>query len=186
MGYFIRWKLLKKRVKDLKDARILVLDQRVITNEVELLVYEQEALDAGYEGLMLRTMNGGYKHGTSTENEGLLLKMKRFEDAEAKIIGFTERMHNENEKDAHGKRGTSKAGKSGLGTLGSLLVVGINGKYKGVEFDCPVPRPEDQALIWSNRPAFVGQICKYKFFPSGTKDKPRFPGFIGMRDKRDL
>jgi len=185
-GYYVRWKLLKKRVKEQKGKRIIVLEQRSIANEAELLAYEQEALDLGYEGLMLRHGGGPYKHGTSTEREALLLKMKRFEDAEAMIIGFTERMHNENEKDAHGKRGTSKSGKSGLDTLGSLLVIGINGKYKGVEFDCPVPRPEDQALIWSNRPAFLRGICKYKFFPSGTKDKPRFPGFLGMRDRRDL
>jgi hypothetical protein len=29
-------------------------------------------------------------------------------------------------------------------------------------------------------------IVKYKFFASGSKEKPRFPVYLGPRDKRDM
>lgn len=186
LGFFVRWKFLKKRVKDLNDKRVVVVDQRMIQNEVELIAFEQEALDAGYEGLMLRAPSGPYKHGTSTENEGYLLKMKRWLDNEALIIGFNERMHNANDKDASGKRTTHKAGKVPLDTMGSLQVVGINGDYDGIGFDCPVPDPADQQWMWARRPQIMNCIVTYKHFPGGTKTRPRFPGFLRFRDSIDI
>lgn len=188
-GFNNRYEKLRDRINGLGASlrkSIVILEQRLIHNEAELLAMEQEALDAGYEGLMVRSLDGPYKGGTSTEREGYLLKMKRWEDAEAKIIGFTELMHNGNEKKADGKRSSRKEGKTGLGTLGSLQVIGINGKYKGVEFDVPVPDHKMRDYIWQNRTQCKGKIVKYKFFPSGTKEKPRFPGMLGFRDKRDL
>jgi DNA ligase-1 len=45
----------------------------------------------------------------------------------------------------------------------------------------------DDALrftYWLSPP--IGQIVKYKYFPSGSKDKPRFPIFLGIRDEGDM
>jgi DNA ligase-1 len=32
----------------------------------------------------------------------------------------------------------------------------------------------------------LGKIIKYSYFPTGSKEKPRFPVFRGFRDKRDM
>ncbi len=184
-GWFVRWKLLKKR-SVAGSRHFKILEQRVIRNEAELLAFEEEALNAGYEGLMLRAGDAPYKHGTATENEGYLLKMKRFEDAEATILGYEELMHNGNDKGADGKRSSHKAGLKPLGTLGSLRVVGLNGRYEGIEFTVPVANPRDRDYIWSHRPQCMGSIIKFKYFPSGAKAKPRFPTFLGFRDIIDL
>ena len=145
-------------------------------------MFEEECLEAGYEGVMIRDPNGPYKNGRSTEKEGFLLKLKRFEDAEATILGFEERQHNGNEKDDSGKRTTHKAGKTGLGTLGAIKVMGLNGIYKGVLFDIGTGFDDAQrADIWRNLDVFQGRTVKFKYFPSGSKDKPRFPVFLAFR-----
>lgn len=160
----------------------------LVENEPTLLKFETMWLAEGYEGLMLRTPESPYKMGRSTVREGFLLKLKRFEDSEARVMGFVEQMHNENEatKDELGrtKRSSHKANLKGMATLGTLLVKDIhNGKEFGIGtgFDSTTRK-----LIWDRQRDVIGQIVKYKFQPSGAKDLPRFPVFLGFRDKGDM
>jgi DNA ligase-1 len=70
----------------------------------DLMAYEERCVSEGYEGMMIRTPGSPYKCGRSTEREGYLLKIKRFEDAEAVVLDTYEGMSNHNaaEKDAFG------------------------------------------------------------------------------------
>lgn len=178
-------------VFDLDDENVEQVFQRTINNEKALLEYEQAVLDAGFEGLILRSMDGPYKEGRSTEKQGWLLKLKRFVDAEAKIVGFYEEMENTNEakKNALGRteRSTAKEGMVGKGTLGGFEVIGINGDFKDVEFSVGSGlTAEQKTAYWKRSSKLAGQIIKYKYFPIGTKDKPRLPIFLGFRDKQDM
>jgi DNA ligase-1 len=157
----------------------------------DLNAFEEKAVDGGHEGAMVRSLDGPYKQGRSTEKEGFLLKIKRFEDAEARIIGFEERTHNGNEakKNAVGRteRSTSMEGLTGRGDLGALIVRGINGTYKGVEFKIGTGYDDKERLdIWAKRGMMMGMIIKYQYFPLGSKDKPRFPTWLGTRDASDI
>ena len=170
--------------------QVMPVCQYVIENTEELLALESKALAAGHEGLMVRSPNGPYKHGRSTEREGILLKLKRFEDSEALVIGYEELQHNGNEatKDelGHTKRSTSKDGKVGLGTFGKFIARDCK---TGVEFDCGTGKgltKELRASLWSERNTLVGRTMKYKYFPTGSKDRPRFPIWLGWRDPRDM
>lgn len=171
------------------QARLL---PHVTCADVESLnIFEETAVEDGHEGVMVRSLDGPYKQGRSTEKEGFLLKIKRFEDADAEIIGFEERMHNGNDakKNALGRteRSTAQEGLTGRGDLGALIVKGINGTYKGVEFKIGTGFDDDERCdIWQNRLGFFGLIVKYQFFPLGSKDRPRFPTWLGMRDISDL
>lgn len=135
-----------------------------------LLAAEEAYLAQGYEGVMVRDANAMYKYGRSTLNQGILLKLKRFIDSEAKVIGYEELIH------ADGEVGN---------TLGSLIVVDIN---SGVQFKIGTGFSQaDRDTIWADKDdRLLGKLVKYKSFPIGVKDKPRFPTFIGFRDKRDL
>lgn len=153
----------------------------------QLGTYEQECLDAGYEGLILRDPESPYKYGRSTEREGYLLKLKRFTDAEFKVVGFEELMHNGNEAQTNElgrtKRSSHQAGKTPLGTLGALVL-----EFKdGVHFNCGTGfTAEERARVWAQRPQFLGQSAKIKYFAVGMKDVPRHPVFLGWRDGRDM
>jgi len=174
----------------------LVVPHSIIMNAEELEIVEASVLEAGYEGLMIRSLNGPYKQGRSTEKEGYLLKVKRFEDAEAVILDSFELEHNTNTatKNAlgHTERSSHKDGMVGMGVLGGFDVRGISGTYKDVEFsvgsgfDGADDPNGERGKLWKMRAALVGRIIKYKYFPTGSKDKPRFPTWRGFRDPIDL
>ena len=167
-------------------AGVNVLEQVDIRHIDELLQYENDCLEDGYEGLILRDPNAPYKMGRSTVNEGYLLKLKRFVDAEAVVIGFEERMHNGNEATVselgRTKRSSHKAGKSGRGDLGALVC-----RYEGIEFNVGTGFSDDErARIWQDQTGHLGRIVKFKYFPVGVKEAPRHPVFLGWRDPRDM
>lgn len=159
-----------------------------IDNLSQLGMFEAICLRDGFEGVMVRSLESPYKCGRSTVREGYLLKIKRFKDSEAVILGFTERMHNGNEatKDelGHTKRSSAKAGKVPAGTLGTLVVRDISTQVQfeiGTGFDDSL-----RQTIWEHKDTYVARLVKYKSQEIGTKDKPRFPVFLGFRDEMDL
>ena len=167
---------------------VKLLEQVLLKNEANMLAYEAKCVEQGYEGIILRSPSAPYKYGRSTVNEGYLLKVKRFEDSEAEIIGFEEEMFNGNDAETNElgrtKRSTAKAGLSGKDSLGAFLVRDV---HTGVEFAVGTGlTAEQRATAWGERDRLVGSLIKYKYFPVGVKDKPRHPVFLGMRDSRDL
>lgn len=40
--------------------------------------------------------------------------------------------------------------------------------------------------FWRERESLVGKFVTYKFFPTGSKDRPRHPVFISFREQDDL
>jgi DNA ligase-1 len=159
----------------------------------ELDAYEAVALDEGNEGVMIRSYEGPYKCGRSSEREGYLLKLKRYEDAEAIVLGTYELEHNDNvaftNELGRTARSTAKAGKSGLDTLGGFYVKGVGGIFDGVEFKIGNGKGMTQELrkqLWESRAELTGRLLKYKYFPVGGKDRPRHPLWLGWRDERDM
>lgn len=186
-GFDVRYQRLLKNINP-KHEIIVPLKQTLIKNMDELDEYEATQIEQEYEGVILRKVDGLYKFGRSTVNEGLLLKVKRFMDAEAVIIGFEEQMENTNEKTTNelgrSKRSSHKDGKVGKNTLGALIVRDLE---TNVEFNIGTGMDDAlRAKIWANRPEYMAYYVKYKYFPVGVKDKPRHPVFLGFRDVGDM
>jgi DNA ligase-1 len=175
----------------LDDPDVEHVHHKLIKNEKELLEYEATALEAGHEGIMVRSLDGPYKQGRSSVKEGYLLKLKRFLESEAMITGFYEEQENQNESKTNAlgrtERSTAKAGLVGKGTLGGFEVEGLGGMYDGVDFQIGGGfTAEMRKQYWKDRKKLVGDIIKFRYFPSGSKDRPRFPVFLGFRDKKDM
>lgn len=186
--YEHRWGRMAKVLKDgPQGLGVLAVPQVKITDGIQLNQYEEESIAIGYEGIMLRTPSGAYKYGRSTTSQGWLLKIKRFQDAEATVLGFEELMHNANEAttNALGKseRSSHKENKVPMGILGALIVKDVK---SGVEFNIGTGfNDQDRTSIWAARDKVQGATVKYRFQPAGVLDKPRFPVFVGFRDERD-
>jgi len=171
--------------------KIKLLIPIVIRDLAHLHEYEAECIQAGFEGVILRTPDSPYKCGRSTAKQEWLLKIKQFEDDEAIILGFAEKMHNDNKatKDAQGHtvRSSHKENKRPAGTLGALQVRDIKTE---VEFEIGTGKGLTAKLrqeIWDNRMDWDGKTVTYRHFKiSGVKDKPRFPVFKGIRDPEDM
>lgn len=161
------------------------LEQHVITCEQVLLDFEQGILDQGYEGVMIRSIEGRYKGGRSTARDGILGKLKRFIDEEFEIVDFQERMHNANEATINAlgrtERSSHKENMIGRGDLGALVL-----KVGDTTFTCGSGFNDAQRVeIFNNKEKYRGAFAKIKHFAIGAKDLPRFPVFLDIRHKDD-
>lgn len=175
------------------------LDEERITGVVhfeartidDLVKAEVHYLADGYEGIMLRAPDGPYKHGRSTLKEGWLIKVKRFIDGEAVVIGLEEAEENTNAatRDELGrtKRSSAKAGKVGKGMVGTIIV--RDKKWGEMRLAPGVMTHQDRLMWWemyakpSVPESLIGQLVHWRAFGYGVKDKPRFPRFYGVRPR---
>lgn len=186
------------RIEDLRTwmrtaktmVNIVVLLPDRIETPAMLAEFEKMCLIHKYEGVMVRKPSGPYKCGRSTTKEEYLLKIKQFEDSEAEILGFEEKLHNDNEATTdelgHTKRSSHKANLRPAGTLGTLLVRDLKTK---VEFGIGTGIGFNDQLkldIWKNQAKYLGKVITYSFQKHGMLEKPRTPSFKGFRDRRDF
>lgn len=181
MSFETRLLMAKETIKHWPRAK-LVPHTRIDTAK-DLMELEAYYVGLGYEGIMVRSPWGSYKFGRSTESQGLLGKVKRFEDTEGTIIGFEELMRNENEATINNlgyqERSHAQMGQVPGGTLGALIVSHPDWEDT---FGIGTGFTADKRLtLWQNRDTLKGQSVKFKHQPSGAKDKPRFPVYLGIR-----
>jgi DNA ligase-1 len=175
--------------RGLLPQRVRLLEQEMLDSLDQLTAFEQRMVDIGYEGAILRDPMSPYKQGRSTAREGYLLKLKRWEDAEAIILGFEEEMHNGNEamvsEIGRTKRSSHQANKTGKGRVGAYIVQGLTA-FPDKVFNVGGSDAKTKADDWTNRDALLGKVLKYKYFVVGIKDLPRHPIYLGLRDEIDL
>lgn len=167
---YFRWlapQIIAQKLGEL-DERVVLTEQTMIYSHAELDEYEALCLACGFEGVMLRDPDAGYKPGRSTVGEGILLKLKRFADAEGMIVGMEE------QRDLSGRP---------TGLLGALQVrTPQAGHFSlGAGFT-----RDERERFWRQGQGLYGALVRYRHFPSGAKDKPRFPVFAGLRSPLDL
>lgn len=142
------------------------------------------------EGICFRTPNSPYKQGRSTLKEQYLVKLCRYIQSEATVIGFEEQCENTNRSkwNAVGRMDRSKTldGQVGKDTLGAFLV---RDTKTGVEYKVGTGVGLTDNLrkhIWQNRSKYEGQVCLVKHKPHGQKNKPRSPIWKGWRKEIDI
>jgi DNA ligase 1 len=182
-AYCSRLEWVKARTTVFDVHYVKALPHRVVENSEEVLNAEIDWLAHGFEGVMLRSPLAHYKFGRSTLKEAILLKLKRFADAEAIVVGFLPLEHNLNEqtKNALGlaERSSHKSGKAPAELLGTLLVehpgFGTFGIGSGFDTDL-------RQQIWQHQDHYLGKTVTFKYQPVGIKDKPRFPIWKAFRE----
>jgi len=176
-----------QRLESIQDVGpVIKLDQHIIEHYDDLEAFEVECLRQGYEGVVCRHPEGRYKYGRSTKNEQLLIKLKRFVDAEATIIGFEELLHNANEASSdergYSKRSTHQENLIPMGKLGAFVV-----SMGSMQFNIGTGFTDlERVNYWQLRDELIGRLVKFKHFPIGAKDVPRHPVFLGFRSVIDI
>lgn len=192
---FDRWDMkgvgYQERFSTIESAnpRVVLLTQKLINNQAELDEFEAECIELGYEGVMVRSLDGKYKMGRSTTNEGGLLKVKRFSHGEAEIVGFEELMHNENEtytnELGNDVRSSHAENLAPSGRLGSYRV--YHPMYaETFNISCGSMTHAQAKWAWENRQATLGDITRFKHFNHGVKVVPRHGIWAGFRHNDDL
>jgi DNA ligase-1 len=144
------------RLADLQN-RIRVLVPVEIRDEAELWLFEDRCLDQGHEGVILRDPDGAYVCGRTTEDAGLMLKLKRHADDEAVV------------EDVYRDGGLR------VGWRGKSFDLGWNSSLGLTRAD-----------VWAEEHHLIGRIVRFRHQPSGAKRLPRFPVLTGFREGWDL
>lgn len=182
-----------RRVEELHAAgfdRIDYLPQRMVMDLEQMLAFEKEAVDNGFEGIMLRDPNGRYKYGRSTVNENLLLKVKRFITEEARITGVIEQLENLNEAEldnfGRSKRRENKDNMIGTGMAGAFIVESDKWPRPFNVSATSLTHVERLEAFKHFDAKFKGELARFKYFPHGVVDVPRHGIFESIRDPNDL
>jgi DNA ligase-1 len=197
-SYLNRYNLAERTLTGDTSSYTGLIENIEASSKEQVIATEEELVEEqGCEGIIIRSPTGFYKQGRSTFKEQYLLKLKRFTDAEAEVLGMEPLMVNTNEQETdergYAKRSKEKAGLVAVDRMGKLLVRGINGEFKGVEFKIGSgfterdrikifgAFKENQDKLFPILHPVKGSILKYKYFKVGCKDKPRHPIFTGFR-----
>jgi len=168
-------------------GRIVVLQQRLLNTPEEVIAYEREMLQLGFEGAMIRSLDGLYKQGRCSFREMNVFKRKPFVECEAVIVGFVESMENLNEQKmnetGHMRRSHHQANMRPKGTLGSFVLK--CDKWPGHELTAAPGEGYDMTWrqdVWNRRDEYLGKIATVKYQLYGSRDAPRIPSVTQIRD----
>jgi len=125
-------------------------------SETQMKIQHNHFVANGYEGIMLRSSTGLYKHSRSAD----LLKYKEFFDAEYEVVGFKE------------GEGQEKG-----------CVLWMCKTEKGQTFHCrPRGTREDRAELFQKGAEYVGKKLTVRYQELTDEGLPRFPVGIAFRD----
>lgn len=177
---------------DVFHAKLVVTPTRQLRSLEDVRVFEERMVAEGWEGAMLRRPDLPYKFGRSTNRGGELIKLKRYEDAEAIIEGYEPWHENHNEPTlsplGYQVRSSHQDGKVPVEMLGAwrvALATDPSVKFKiGVMLGVT---HEDRRRLWADRDAFVGELYRFKHQGySGGYSVPRQPVGLGFRSQTEF
>jgi len=163
------------------------VSQCIVTSKQEVEKLFEEALDQGYEGLILKDPLGGYKFGRGTVKEGLIYKVKPYRTFDSQIIGIVQSTvvdpNAEKKTNELGRSVTSKKQEDRIAIdMASAFVV----IYEGQEVKPVIAKThEEKKEIWKNRDQYIGKWIQYKGMLVGAKDVPRHPVMEHFREDKD-
>jgi ATP-dependent DNA ligase len=151
------------------------------------------AIDQGHEGLIVRSSEGGYKHGRATINQAIIFKMKPEETVDAQIIEVVPRKERidtahgaDNSRFSlfHAERRTHRAS--------AFKAVEAAGSFKvrtadGLEFFTSLGKIDktERARLWEDRDNLLGRWVEIECMGYGAVTAPRHPRVKRFRPDKD-
>jgi DNA ligase 1 len=170
--------------------RIIQVPHLLLTDAEDLTRVEGAHLADGYEGIMLRSPNGPYKHGRSTMREGYLMKRKTFVDGEGVVVDLEEGQSNQNaatlDELGRTKRSTHQENMAPSGMVGTLIV--MDKTWGKIRVAPGTMTHAERIAYWQAHtgqnvvPGLVGKTIHWRSFGYGVMNAPRFPRFYSVRE----
>lgn len=164
-----------------EQEQVQLVPQRIVRSDKELDDEIHQAKSSQWEGLMIRALDGPYKHGRSTPREGWLIKRKFSEESEGTIVDVIQLKKNLNPpmRDPRGliMRSRMAAGLHLEAKVGAFIIQ----TDAGVQFHIGSGLTDEQRVSWwSDRNRMIGQRIRYAYQATGAKEAPRIPTFKGF------
>lgn len=183
------------------NESILIIESTEVNSMEELLELENQYLDLGYEGIIIRDPNAPYKYGRCGKTFMGCWRVKRFIEEEILVDKINEGMHNANEAKTNElgrtERSTHQENMQPNGLLGNMEGTTIKDIHDPQSGELLIPEgsrvtvsPGEmdhkmRKFYFENPSEIVGHTIKFKMFPKGVKDKPRFPTYVSHRNEND-
>jgi len=210
LPYCDRYEILKEKVINLNDPELVsslnidigLIPCVAVQSMQELLDFEEKVLNLGYEGVIIRNPNAPFKYGRCGKTFMGAWRIKRFIDAEIRVTEIEEGNTNLNEAKTNERGRTERSSHKE-----NLVPNGMVGNIKGILLkDIIDPQSkkvlttagevvtvapgemthEQRKFYFDNPQEIIGKIVKFKLFPKGIKELPRFPRFISIRNENDI
>lgn len=148
-----RYTLLASMIPNL-PKNIKLVETHLVTTEAEIEAWLDKFIEQGYEGIMIRNVDGKYQPNQRSND---LQKFKRFIDSEFKIVGL---------KEGEGQY-------KGCGIFNCVT-------KKGIAFDCvPEGTIEEKKEYYENRKKLIGKWLTIRYHGL-TEDGVPFPNPVGI------
>ncbi len=175
-----------QRIKKIKIFNLKQPTFKYIYNGDDCLQMFSEALNNGYEGLILISPLSNYKFGRHTVKSGMAYKYKPYVTFDSQIIDIQQativKEGLESEINELGYKKTSrKKDDRVLIPKASAFIVKYNNETLKVTIALTDKEKEE---IWQNYKFYIGRWIEYKGMLVGSKDVPRHPVFIRFRDDK--
>lgn len=171
----------------------LSVEQRRLENREQAEEFYTQALAEGYEGLMLRSPHGLYKHGRATLHEGIIYKFKDFHTDDAVILDLLPRRKMRDEVRL-GERELTPTGKlervhtkdsfEDTEVCGSLLVRLADGTESEINYGRGFNLAQ-RAEHWQQREGLRGKYIEVRHLPHGAKEGIRIGTLVRFRPDLD-
>jgi len=159
--FYKRFRGTRKRQIVESNSKVQCVDTRLVHNIEELFQYEEQAVSKNYEGIMARNGEGLYLFGYRSYD---LQKVKRFEDAEFKIVAVTD--------------GISIEENCAIFTCLT---------EDGQEFSVrPIGTHDERKMMFENKDTYLGCWLTVKFQGRSNENVPRFPVGLRIREHWDM
>lgn len=205
MPYIARLQMGHDRVQRLKNdrpelgAHVQTIPWKIVNNMDELQNEIEADLDNGFEGSIIRKVDGRYKEGRSTVKEGLLLRIKPYIEVDAVVDELIEGQKNLNEATfnhaGYTTRSTHAENMIPNGMIGSMqctlcedvtfLGKTIHRKGDPIKVSAGKLTHGERDFYFHNPERILKRRIKVQIFPVGIKDKPRHPTFQSFRSDAD-
>lgn len=171
------------------DGRIKLMPWCIVYSWEQAKNLYEIWLEQGFEGIILRDPEGKHKEGRSTARENGFLRMKPWVDSECIVLTLEQGQQNNNppEKNelGHTKRSTHQENMVPNGMVGAMLVRDVYSEEL-IRISTGNMTEAERKFYWENPSKIVEKIGKYKCMRYGMKDKPRFAGWLGFRNKEEM
>lgn len=162
--YSERLKQIRTVIQAIADhKKVIDIPNDIVEEPREAVEIYKKYLKAGYEGAMIKSVDGLYKWKRTTVKSGEMLKVKPFETIDLVIKGYY-------------------AGEGKFEGMAGGVDVDYNGVTVSIGSGFDVPTRKAIAATPSN---FIGKTIEIKYFEETEDGSLRFPTFVRFREEKD-
>lgn len=163
------------------------LEQRTVSTPEEVKKMFEEAIAAGFEGLILKDPKSPYKYGRLTTKSGMGYKFKPYQTWDAKIIGVERATEVDPSAERKvGELGYHKTSRKKGDRIPIEKASAFRVMYGDKELKVSLAMTdEEKEKVWREKDSYIEKTIEYKGMLVGSKDVPRHPVFVRFREDKD-